>query len=102
MVKSMKVTVKQELNEKGVIGAVLFVGSPILASYLWQSSTSEYFESMRLFGTSAYSAADKIYPYGMYIALSGACLIGFVMLLVGRDYSMTMPRSEPSDDGSNA
>lgn len=56
---------KVRLSDTGIAGAVLFVGGALLG--IW--------------------AASQATPVGVYILAGLACTVGFILLLIGRDYS---------------
>lgn len=79
----MKVSVKSKvrLNGKGIAGAILFVGGPTFAMI-------NYGTMIRTMGSLT---AIRPETYSLILAASAlASLVGFVMMLVGREYDHTV------------
>lgn len=78
----MRRVLRYRFNEIGWIGAALFIGSPAISAAMIASSVPKYLE-LSLSG-APFWAEKELYHPALYWVLMVAGLVGFVMLLVGR------------------
>lgn len=80
----MKISVnsKVRLNGVGIAGAMLFVGGPLVGGFAYLNSLATAARNLRY----GFPVSDMQGISNFALACSVAALIGFVMILIGREY----------------